>query len=145
MALISNRTNLKRSGRPIAPQQGMRHTGTVVAITLGALLILLAFSGFGIMSGMMNRSMGPGTMSGYNSPIGSGYSWIGVAVSMTFPILVLGGVVALIVWFARNADHGIGPADTRDSESPIQILKARYARGEITKEQFEAMRHDLES
>jgi putative membrane protein len=30
------------------------------------------------------------------------------------------------------------------SETPLDILKRRYARGEITREQFEQMRRDIE-
>jgi putative membrane protein len=32
----------------------------------------------------------------------------------------------------------------RDSESPLEILKKRYAKGEITKEQFQEMKKEIE-
>ena len=42
-------------------------------------------------------------------------------------------------------DPGCGPMARWWSETPMQILDRRYANGEITKEQYEEMRHDFES
>jgi putative membrane protein len=39
--------------------------------------------------------------------------------------------------------HGAGPRTGNGRETPGQILDRRYAGGQITKEQYEAMRRDL--
>lgn len=69
---------------------------------------------------------------------GMGWGWIGLGMvhMLVFWVLVILGIVALTRWLAgaRTSD---GPARA------IDILKARYARGEITKDQFEQMKRDL--
>jgi len=51
-------------------------------------------------------------------------------------------VIGLIVWavVTRSRRTGVPPVP---EESPLDILKKRYARGEITREQFEQMKKDL--
>jgi putative membrane protein len=57
-------------------------------------------------------------------------------------LLIVILVVAAIYWFAREAK-----SKTRSvsGETPLDILKKRYAAGEITKEQFESMKKDLDA
>jgi putative membrane protein len=51
-------------------------------------------------------------------------------------------VIALLVpgrlWSRRDSGSG-----SREVESPMDILKKRYARGEIIREDFERMKRDL--
>ena len=57
-----------------------------------------------------------------------------------FWILIIIGIVLLIVWLIRQPGrykHG------HDEESPLDILRKRYARGEISKEEFEEMKKDI--
>lgn len=55
-------------------------------------------------------------------------------------------IIGIIVWLLINRSgqfrnqNQINP----NPESPLDILKKRYAKGEITKEQFEQMKKDLE-
>ena len=49
-----------------------------------------------------------------------------------------GGVIYLIVTLVRGSGHERAPQD-----DPIAILKQRYARGEIGRDEYERMRHDL--
>jgi putative membrane protein len=43
--------------------------------------------------------------------------------------------------WGQNSDRHQG--ESKDSETPIDILKKRYAKGEITKEEFDQMKKDL--
>ncbi len=105
-----------------------------IAVVVGA--ILLAILLFALVGG--GRMMGPGMM-GWG-----GYGLGGRGILMLlFWALVIGGVVLLILWLVQRggpAPMGSGPGAAR----PLDILKERYAKGEITREQYEQMRQDLE-
>jgi putative membrane protein len=58
-----------------------------------------------------------------------------------FWLLVLMGLALAVRWLWR-VGSGIGTVRTQE-ESAMEILKKRYARGEIGKEEFEAKKRDL--
>ena len=57
-------------------------------------------------------------------------------------------IIALIIYLVVNQGnknrHVHLPPSYPHQDSPIDILKRRYAKGEITKEQFDQMKKDLE-
>ena len=55
--------------------------------------------------------------------------------------LVVFGLIWAIRWLVARSKPG---GDGSHAETPLEILKKRYARGEIGKEQFEQMKKDLE-
>ena len=61
-----------------------------------------------------------------------GFGWL---FMILFWVLVIAGVVALIK---------LGSSSTPRNETRLEILKARYARGEIGREEFERMRRELQ-
>ena len=56
------------------------------------------------------------------------------------PLLLIGAVAYALGW--RPQFNQTGPAQT--SETPVEMLKARYARGEISREEYDQMHRDLE-
>ena len=66
------------------------------------------------------------------------WGWTMMAVMMLFWLVFLVGIVLLIVWAVRQ----FGPAG-RTTERPLDILSRRYARGEITREEYDRMRREL--
>jgi len=75
--------------------------------------------------------------------MGFGLLGFGMLLMILFWVLVIGGVVALVVGFTRAGQGQTGPRPAAPNQTPLDILQARYAKGEITKEQFEEMRRDL--
>ena len=74
------------------------------------------------------------------------WGWGGVGMLFAgFAMLVFWGVIiALIVWGVSMLakPHAV---QRPTSDTPLDIAKARYARGEISKEEFEQLRKDLTS
>ena len=81
--------------------------------------------------------MGPGMMGGW------GGGWFGGIFMMIFWILILVGLVFLIKWLVQSTNRGKLEAGGSAGERALDILKERYARGEIDKAEFEAKKEDL--
>ena len=71
--------------------------------------------------------------------LGWGVLWM--IMITAFWLLVLMGLALAVRWLWR-VGSGIGTVRTQE-ESAMEILKKRYARGEIGKEEFEAKKRDL--
>jgi len=59
--------------------------------------------------------------------------------------LILIGLVALALGWKPRFNQQSPTQQSFDQQSALDILKARYARGEINKEEFDQMRNDLNS
>ena len=106
-----------------------------VVIVIGVVVLVVLF--LAILGGAM---MGPGMMGWYYGP---GYApWFSV-VMLLFWLLVIVGIILLVIWFARQGGQAGPPAERREGTA-LAILRQRYAKGEISKEQFDQMRRDLE-
>ena len=83
--------------------------------------------------GMMNIMMGSGGIMG-NYPAYYGYNNFWNVLRMVFLI----GAIALIVWLIYKFTK-----KGKESETPINILQKRYAKGEINKKQIDEMKKEL--
>lgn len=70
----------------------------------------------------------------------SGWGWgLGWLLHGLLPLAILALLVWAVVVLARNAGGQVQPRGDR----ALSILRERYARGELTREEFESMRRDL--
>ncbi|HPL98258.1 MAG TPA: SHOCT domain-containing protein [Smithellaceae bacterium] len=77
----------------------------------------------------MHRWDGPDMM-------GWGFGYGGMFMWLIF-LVVLAVAIYFIVVVAKNKNLG------GTNETPLEILKKRYAKGEITKEEFDRIKNDL--
>jgi putative membrane protein len=81
--------------------------------------------------------VGPGMMGDW------GMGWFSMIFMIVFWILVIVALVYLVKWLAQSS-RGEKPGVGGSSGSrAIEILKERYARGEIDKAEFDARKKDL--
>jgi putative membrane protein len=70
---------------------------------------------------------------------GYGMGWFGMIFMALFWIAVIVGIVLLILWIIRSG----GRPGAKGEDSALGILRERYAKGEISKEEFEEKKKDL--
>ena len=84
--------------------------------------------------------MYPGGMMGWGGYGGYGMGIVGGLMMLLFWGLIIVGLVLLVRWLWDQPRHGAGSGP---AEAPMDILKRRYARGEISKEEYDRMKQDL--
>ena len=96
-----------------------------------------------LMSGLLVSCAGEG----YYDPQGRG-GWgsmmhYGFGYGGTFMWIIFLIVIGLLIYFIVQAQKTKGQSP-KQTESPLDILKRRYAKGEIAREEYERMKKDLQ-
>jgi putative membrane protein len=73
---------------------------------------------------------------------GHGFAMEGSAI-LWVVIIAAVVIIALVVILNRTGDRRQKKFEVNRDETPMDILKKRYALGEITKEEFEEVKKDL--
>ena len=89
--------------------------------------------GGGMMNMMMGGNMGYGMVG--NKPFGYGYGYWSFW-NIVWSLLWI-GLIVLVIWLIYKF------IIKKETETPINILQKRYAKGEINKKQFEEMRKEM--
>ncbi len=109
-------------------------TAIIIGGIIVALLIVLPLV-FGLISGGQYGGwgmMGPGMMGGF------GWGWFMPIFMILFWGLVIWGIVALV----RGLSGSRG-SDSSKTGSALDVLKRRYAQGEINRGEYEEKKRDL--
>lgn len=77
-----------------------------------------------------------------------GWGIFGPIVGLLFTVGLIIGFVVLAMWVvrqvsSRSAGSGEKMRQSASAQTPLEILKARYARGEITRDEYQDMKADL--
>lgn len=110
----------------------MDNTGRNLVVTF-VILLLVALA----LSSSMGGMMGPGMMwrgGGWMWGVGM---WLGGLAMLVFWGALILGAILVVRRLGGVTGHEAHP-------SPLDILKRRYASGEITQEQYEQVRRDLQ-
>ena len=94
--------------------------------------------GVGFMSMMGGWSSPFTTNQSNNSMMNFGFMPFGWIFMILWWVLIIAGIVAIIKWFTGQS-HG----SNGHGKSALDVLKERYAKGEIDKKEFEEKKKDL--
>jgi|GEM_PF-503851 len=90
--------------------------------------------------------MGGGMMDGgFGYGLGS-FGLMGGLIGLLFNIAIIIGVIVLIVWAVQKFSSDNASSKATSAAHPFsarEILDVRYARGELTREDYQTMLHDV--
>lgn len=131
----------------------LRITFTLLGVLAGAAVLVLLGMSFGRSGWNMSGSWPGITMPGVMNGMGRGMHGLGGLANFGWPGMILGwlvnlglivGVIFLVIWLVNRVSvPGQGSAISGQLSTPREILQTRYARGEITREQYLEMLGDL--
>lgn len=82
---------------------------------------------------------------GFGYGLGS-FGLIGGLIGLLFNIAIIVGVVVLIVWTVQKFSSHNASSRAASSAQPFsarEILDIRYARGELTRDEYQTILHDI--
>lgn len=85
---------------------------------------------------MQNGMMQDGMMGGM---------WVGTILGLVVTLLLIAALVLLVIWLYQQVRDGGRSRYSSEREEPeaLEIARRRYARGELTADEFDRLRRDL--
>jgi len=117
---------------------GMNETvrAVLIAAMIGLLLLVLLF----LLPMLTMAGMMWGTGMPVPAPGGRFSPWVMLLYAVILVLVILGAFL-LVIWLGRS----LGSRPEHQEDEALRILRLRYARGEISREEYERMLKDLQS
>lgn len=71
------------------------------------------------------------------------YGWIGMIINLVLTIGLIVGIVFFVNWIVKEISNNNRSSQKKEPSSAVEIVKERYAKGEITREEFKNLLNDL--
>jgi len=73
-----------------------------------------------------------------------GFGWIGMIINLIISVVLIIGLVFLVIWIVKRLNNNNSARMLNNAgPSAVEIAKERYAKGEITREEFQKLVTDL--
>jgi putative membrane protein len=120
-------------------QKSISGIALLLVLLLVGVLFIVPMLGMFMWSPMMGRGMmgGWGAPDGYGWGYPAGMRWGFMFVGMLIPLAFIGLLIVGIYLVLKSRVESAG------SEDPLRILDERYAKGEITSQQYSEMKQNL--
>jgi len=109
------------------------------------LVYMLPVSGLGVLWPFSTALAQTGRYHDWNMMPGMmghwGFGWYGGIFTIAFWIVILVGLIFLVKWLIQST--GRDRTGDGKSDRALEILRERYAQGEIDKDEFAARKNDL--
>lgn len=70
--------------------------------------------------------------------------WICMIIRLALSLAVIIGLVLLVIWIVKQlSDNSLGRSLNNVAPSALEIAKERYAKGEISREEYQNLLADL--
>jgi putative membrane protein len=112
------------------------------ALIAGGIVLAILILVIGLWPGS-NGQQGGG-WGGWGGMMGPGMMGFGFGGLMMIPMIIFWGLLIWgFVWLVRGAGGCCAPSPSDRADSALDVLKRRYAKGEIDKQEFEEKKKDL--
>lgn len=123
----------------------MDRTNRNLLIALGVLLLaaMVIPPLVGLMTGWGSMGSDQSGQVRFGPWMMHGYGWMG-GFGMGFGMLVFWGLIIVLIYMLVHSTSGATMGQQPHQSTPLDVLKRRYAAGEINREQYQEIRKDLE-
>ncbi len=69
--------------------------------------------------------------------------WIGLIINLVLSIGLIIGIVFFVIWIVKEVNNNNRGSQNKETSSAMEIVKVRYAKGEISRDEYLNLLTDL--